>query len=865
MLELRGPGAHAELPVAVVRDLSNATVECWVRWDEFGNSRRVWNYGRPRRDLSLMARLGNGLALVAADAAGRLHWVEAPGSLRLGEWHHVAAVFGAAGMQLMLDGQLVPQTNDHRGAFAVAAPDGVFYLGRSVTDADREPLFKGAVDALRIWDHAREVETIRRDLFRRVLPGEPGLVWASDFEPGEPPMGSRAAPLQLRGAARVVEESRPAPNDWLHRTWLEGRVVHADGRPASEALVVAVSGAQRLAAATTDEQGRFRMRLVTPEPRAVRLEAWHPEGICPDGGTLSVMPGEGDQAAEPLRLSPVGIGGVALVRDQLLRLAGSDNPLVREASERALRRVPSVLPGAERGSGVRAGSGFVAGMLAAFCVMHALLFAFQPAARNHLFFALVTGLAAALSWPAPGVDRLTQHGMAVLGVLTLRLFQLLFEPEAPARLRTLAQVAGVSVALRLVDQLVWTLPGLLRGAAQLAGALVLAVCAVRVVGIAFRAWRAGLEGARLIGVGVVAFLLLPAIPFNVPGLAGLSFGQLGVVLFFGATSVHLARTFAMASRRLEHQTLELTAANAGLRDANQEIARQKQELAAAKEAADAANRAKSRFLAGMSHELRTPLNAIIGYAEMLEEIAREDGRDGYVPDLKKIQTAARHQLLLINDILDLSKIEAGKMSLTLEEIDIAQLVREVAATVQPLVARRSNQLSVDCAPDVGTLQSDPTKVRQVLFNLLSNAAKFTEHGRIILTVRRQPADSTAPGAEAPPSDPAPRGDQIFMSVSDTGIGIAPEDLERIFQPFTQADPSISRRYGGTGLGLALCRRYCELLGGHIRVVSTPGQGSVFTLTLPARGPTPADGSVPADRTATPAAPVSQPPACPIGV
>ncbi len=846
VLELRGTGAYAELPVAPFRQLREATVECWVRWDELGDSRRAWNYGRPRRDVSLLARTWNNLGFVIGDGRA-LHGVEMPAVLQAGEWHHVAAVSGPGGMRLVLDGVLLPRTNAFTGSFAAAAEDGVFYLGRSVTESDREPLFKGALDEFRVWDHARSEGAIRRDMFRRVAPGEPGLVWVANFEPDE---AGAAGPVQLRGAARLVPEALPTEAGWRRPVRLSGRVLLANGRPAGEALVVALAGARRLGATRTDAEGRFELPLRLETPTRVRLDYLHWEGINRGEPSWLLDPEQPAKDVGEVRLRAVGParGPFELhpLREELLRLTGSENPAVREEAGRLLRRGPGgPPPGGARGPGRWSGFGFVAGMLAAFSLMHALLFAFQPAARNHLYFALVTGLAALMSWPALELDRVTAHWLPVLAVLTLRLFQLLFEPEVPPRLRGLARLTGVAVGVLMVDQLVVALPGALTWPARAAGLAMVVVCAVRVSGIAWRAWKAGREGARVIAVGVVALVVLPAIPYPLPGLGGLNFQQLGVILFFGTTSVHLARTFALAGRRLEQQTAELSAANRELRRANEEIECQKQALAAAKEAAEAANQAKSRFLAGMSHELRTPLNAIIGYAEMLEEFAREEGPAALVPDLQKIQTAARHLLLLINDILDLSRIEAGKVSLCVEEFDVPALVAEVAATVQPLVARRANRLELDCPPDLGRMRSDLTKVRQILFNLLSNAAKFTENGRITLTVRRQPAPPPA-GAKA-----APAADQIVFAVQDTGIGIAPEHLERIFQPFMQADASIAQKYGGTGLGLTLSRRFCELLGGGIRAASQPGEGSTFTVVLPAE--LPAAVAQPAPARAEPAA------------
>ena len=225
---------------------------------------------------------------------------------------------------------------------------------------------------------------------------------------------------------------------------------------------------------------------------------------------------------------------------------------------------------------------------------------------------------------------------------------------------------------------------------------------------------------------------------------------------------------------------------------------------------------KSAFLASMSHELRTPLNAIIGYSEMLYETAQDEGQEELLPDLAKIRDAGRHLLGLINDILDLSKIEAGKMDLYLEEVDLAGLIEEVRSIVEPLAAVNGDRLDIVCPTSLGTLYTDRTKLKQSLLNLLSNAGKFTHKGRIKLEVR--PADA-----------------EISFIVSDTGIGMTEEQQGRLFQAFSQADASTTRQYGGTGLGLAISKRFCEMLGGNIAVASTPGQGSTFTITLPDRG------------------------------
>jgi CheY-like chemotaxis protein/nitrogen-specific signal transduction histidine kinase len=285
-----------------------------------------------------------------------------------------------------------------------------------------------------------------------------------------------------------------------------------------------------------------------------------------------------------------------------------------------------------------------------------------------------------------------------------------------------------------------------------------------------------------------------------------------------------------------------------IRDITERVKAQ-QDLALARDQALEASRAKSTFLANMSHELRTPLNAIIGYSEMLQEEAEDAGQQEFVPDLEKIHAAGQHLLGLINAVLDLSKIEAGKMDLYLETFDIGTLVKETVAVVQPLVEKNSNQLVVTYSDSsrprgypahLGSMYADITKVKQVLFNLLSNASKFTKQGEINLEVTRESAGASGQS-----------GDWIAFAVKDTGIGLTPEQMGKLFQEFSQADTSTTRNYGGTGLGLSLSRRLCRIMGGDILVESEPGKGSTFTLRLPAQVHNPKEQEQPADVIATP--------------
>jgi PAS domain S-box-containing protein len=278
-------------------------------------------------------------------------------------------------------------------------------------------------------------------------------------------------------------------------------------------------------------------------------------------------------------------------------------------------------------------------------------------------------------------------------------------------------------------------------------------------------------------------------------------------------------------------TIPVSYASAMMRDATGDIQgyvcvaqditerrRYEEELRVAKDAAETANKTKSMFLANMSHELRTPLNAILGYSEMLTEEAQDLGEESFIPDLKKIHGAGKHLLGLINDVLDISKIEAGKMDMYLESFEIRPMIDDVVATVHPLIEKNQNEIEVASPAELGSMHADVTKVRQGLFNLLSNASKFTKQGKVRLSITREQR---------------PDGEWLHFAVSDTGIGMTPEQMGRLFQAFSQADESTTRKFGGTGLGLAITKRFCQMMGGDVTVRSEPGKGTTFTISLPA--------------------------------
>jgi signal transduction histidine kinase/ligand-binding sensor domain-containing protein len=304
-----------------------------------------------------------------------------------------------------------------------------------------------------------------------------------------------------------------------------------------------------------------------------------------------------------------------------------------------------------------------------------------------------------------------------------------------------------------------------------------------------------------------------------------------LALLLVAAGVALARVRLQALRR-HAARLEAT-----VQERTAQLAEKVGQLQSSERRAQAASRAKSAFLANMSHELHTPLNAIIGYSEMLQEEAASRGRADLIPDLRRIQGAGKQLLAIIDEVLDLSKIETGRMELRPDRLEVRQLLNQVETSVRPLVDKNANVLIVDCPPEVGSMDADPTRLRQVLFNLLSNAARLTERGTITLAVRREVRDGE---------------ERVSFRISDTGRGLSSEDIDKLFQSFGQVD-STSGPPGSTSLGLAVTKRFCQMMGGDVEVESEPGKGSTFTVWLPVRAAAAAP-AVAAAGVASPAAP-----------
>jgi signal transduction histidine kinase len=448
-------------------------------------------------------------------------------------------------------------------------------------------------------------------------------------------------------------------------------------------------------------------------------------------------------------------------------------------------------------------------------VYHVQLYERRPELREYFWFGMVAGLSSAYTLLR------SQWKYALTGnFMLLKELEYLFLYLVPATMiqflwllvgrritRPLRVVQAVSVAMAVV---VAVEPGLwlnLRLLPWWSYAMIVlgGYAFAMVVG---EAWR-GHPDARTITFGLVMVLgaIVNDIAVDRAWVAMPRLIPYGFAAFVLSMALSLGNRFTRVYRDVQNMGAAL----------EQRVDERTQQLQEANRALSEANLAKSRFVANMSHELRTPLNAVIGYSEMLEELAHDEGQHQFIPDLRRIHSAGTHLLSLINDILDLSKIEAGKMEVHIETVPLPPLIQDVLSTVKPLAEKNDNVLEVRSLRAPAAVEADGIRLKQVLLNLLSNACKFTRHGRITLEVESQAENG---------------GSWALFRVKDTGIGMTAEQLARLFQPFTQADGSTSRKYGGTGLGLALSRHFCQSMKGDVTVESQPGAGSAFTVRLP---------------------------------
>ena len=448
-------------------------------------------------------------------------------------------------------------------------------------------------------------------------------------------------------------------------------------------------------------------------------------------------------------------------------------------------------------------------------VYHIQLYERRPELREYLWFGVVAGLSCAYTLlRSQWKYALTSNFMLLK---ELEYFFLYLVPAAMIQFlwllvgrpipRPLRYVQGLAVAMAVVVAVepgLWLNLRLLPWWSYSMIALGLYACAM----VLREAWR-GHPDARTVTFGLV--MVLASIVNDIAvDRAWISTPRLipyGFAAFVMSMALSLGNRFTRVYREVQNMGAVL----------EQRVDERTQQLQEANKALSEANLAKSRFVANMSHELRTPLNAVIGYSEMLEELAHDDGRQEFIPDLRRIHGAGTHLLSLINDILDLSKIEAGKMEVHIEKVAVPPLIQDVLSTVRPLAEKNANVLEVRSLAAPAAVLADAIRLKQVLLNLLSNACKFTRNGRITLEVESQQGNGAS---------------WALFRVKDTGIGMTAEQLGRLFQPFTQADGSTSRKYGGTGLGLALSRHFCQSMKGDVVAESEPGAGSAFTVRLP---------------------------------
>ncbi|MCW5554050.1 MAG: response regulator [Verrucomicrobiae bacterium] len=937
VLELDGTNSYVQLPDDIFNTFTEGTVEAWVYPNDWNGYQRFFNFGEFQHDMGVgrpwNQSAGLQFFISQVNAGGLVSETVLRSSVPAREWLHLAAVSGPGGMELYLNGGLIgvaPFTGSFNSVSGKKNFIGAWHrAGGAALDT-----FAGRIGEFRVWKTRRTAEQIREGMFERLTGNEPGLAGLWNFANVADGLVKDATLAGrhgiLHGQARVVPASIPSAQDIAYPGLIAGVVRGARSKANEEAaLVIAIQRGAVIHHSLAETNGDFQILIrdaaspvtvwAVSDARAISgsypslrdegpaeieldLQAASPAGVMVLAAALAeaMRP---DQPQESRRSAVEALGRIKQsnlsVISALTGALADPDPQVRHRAGQALQQlsIPAALqPVYEKRS--RSMAYLFGGLLIPFAAFHALLFAFFPQTRSNLYFALFTATAAWATVQEAGLIDQALSGADVIMSLCLnlatsllglrllysffygrlpRLFWVFLVPAVIASTTGLLTQSSVSnLPTSLANPGLGDLPFLL---AVMVAALTVFALGVEMLRVAILAIIRRKRGAWLIGGGVLATLLVPFVaslggalfPDFLQDFLGYSvwpyLAKLGVVVFAACASVHLAGDFAQSYRQLASAKEEIELKNRHLAVAIKDAE-------AARATADQANQAKSSFLANMSHELRTPLNAIIGYSEMLQEEAQDMGDKGYIPDLEKIHGAGKHLLGLINDVLDLSKIEAGKMTLYLEDFDVAKLVKEVAATVQPLITKNGNKLEVECPPDLGLMHADVTKVRQTLFNLLSNASKFTEKGTIKLEVRHDgpPSPRPSPPGEGEsaaaasanlrldlPDGPSPtqtpetglplpggegRGEgerssiladhasRITFQVSDTGIGMTPEQLNKLFQAFTQADSSTSRKYGGTGLGLVISRKFCQLMGGDITVQSELGKGSTFTVTLP---------------------------------